>query len=594
MEAKADYLFEASWEVCNKVGGIYTVVSSKASQMVNIYKEKFFTVGPYFHEKAILEFQPSVVPEKFKKVFSALRKEGINSYYGKWLIKGKPNAILLDCSKFAERYKDKIKAELWEDHKIDSMNSGPHFEDPAVWSTAVGKLLEGLSTVLKGRIVGQFHEWLCGGAILHLKKNKIKIPSVFTTHATTLGRALSAANQDLYGMLGKMNPDDEARNHGVIDIYGLEKAAAQNVDVFTTVSEITGMESEHILGRKPDLLVPNGLDFDKLPNLEEIPIKHKDYKAKMKEFIRAFFFPYYSFDDEETLFYYISGRYEFRNKGLDITIRALAKLNERLKKEKSKRTIVVFLLIPADVKTINLEVLENKSLFEDVQDAIDEALPDVRKHIIDSFVHRKLPTQTKLFDEDFLIDFRKSMISFKKRGTPPICTHELRDENDIILKTLRENNLINNSDDKVKVVFYPGYLSASDRLLDMDYYPAIWGCHLGIFPSYYEPWGYTPLESAAHGVPAITSDLAGFGRFVLRKQQPETGLFVIKRYNNSDEKAVNQLTDTFYWYSTLPKKERIAQKVKAEHFAPLLDWGHLVDNYIKAHNLAVDKLKKHK
>lgn len=592
MNPKADYLFEASWEVCNKVGGIYTVVSSKAAQMIGAYKDKFFTIGPYFHEKAIIEFQPGVAPDEFKKAFNNIKKQGIVAYFGKWLIKGKPNTILLDCTKFCNKNKNSIKGSLWDSYKIDSLNAGSDFDDPVVWSTAVGKLLEELSRVVKGKMVGQFHEWLAGAGLLYLKQNNVKIPSVFTTHATTLGRTLAGNNQDLYGMLGNMNPDEEAVKFGVQAKHGLEKASAQNADVFTTVSEITGMESEHILGRKPDIILPNGLDFDKLPNLEEIPIKHRKYKAKLKEFIRSFFFPYYTFDDENTLFYYISGRYEFRNKGLDVTIPALAKLNNRLKKEKSDKTIVVFFFIPANIKTLNLGVLENKALFEDVQDSVDDQLPDIKKAILDSFVHRRVPAKSELFDEDFLMKFKKAMLSFKKKGNPPLCTYQLNDKhNDPILNSLNDNGLLNRAEDRVKVIFYPGYLSASDRLLDLDYYPAIWGCHLGIFPSYYEPWGYTPLESAAYGVPAITSDLAGFGRFLARQKQHETGIFLIERHNKSDGDVIKQLTDTFYWYANLPKKKRIAEKIKAEHFAPMLDWGNLAKNYIKAHDMAVERLK---
>ncbi|MBW2984420.1 glycogen/starch synthase [Candidatus Woesearchaeota archaeon] len=592
MEPKADYLFEASWEVCNKVGGIYTVVSSKAPQMVEVYKDKFFTVGPYFHEKAIIEFQPGVASDKLKQAFGKLKKEGIVAYYGKWLIKEKPNAILLDCTKFDEKNKNKIKGDLWDDYGVDSLNSSSDFDDPVVWSTAVGKLLEELSKVLNGKIVGQFHEWLSGAGLLYMEQNNIKVSSVFTTHATVLGRTLAGNNQDLYGMLGNMNPDEEAKKYGVQAKHGVEKACAQNADVFTTVSEITAMESEHILGRKPDVLLPNGLDFDKLPNLEEIPVKHGRYKSKIKEFTRPFFFPYYTFDDENTLFYYISGRYEFRNKGLDVTISALAKLNDKLKKEKSERTIVVFFFIPAGVKTVNLGVLENKALFEDMQDSVDDELPDIRKAILDSFVHRKMPVKSKLFEDDFLMKFKKHMISFKKEGTPPLCTYELLGEQkDPILNSLRNNGLLNRPEDKVKIIFYPGYLSSSDRLLDMDYYPAVWGCHLGIFPSYYEPWGYTPLESAAYGVPAITSDLAGFGRFLLRQKDQDVGIYIIRRHNKSDNDIINQMADRLYWYASLPKKERIAEKIKAEHFAPKLDWSHLADNYVKAHNLAVEKVR---
>ena len=339
-------------------------------------------------------------------------------------------------------------------------------------------------------------------------------------------------------------------------------------------------------------MVPNGLDFTKLPNLEEIPIKHKIFKAKITEFIIPYFFPYYTIDLDNTLFYFISGRYELRNKGIDITLKALAQLNERLKKEKSAKTIIVFFFIPANVKTMNLGVVENKALFEDIEDAVDDHLKEIRERIIYSLAQQKLPSKSKIFDEDFLTDLKDKIIGFKRSGDPPLCTYELvNDYNDIILKSFWELKLLNKKTDNIKVILYPRYLSASDGLLDLDYYSTIWACHLGIFPSYYEPWGYTPLECAAYGVPSLTTDLSGFGKFVLANAKEEPGIFVIKRHGIDEDTVVKQLVDKLYWYTNLPKKDRIQQKINAEHFAPLCDWGNLSSNYFKAHTLALDKVK---
>ncbi len=594
---KADYLFEVSWEVCNKVGGIYTVVKSKAAQMVENYKDNYFIIGPYFADRAMKEFSPEVPNEKLKGVVERLKEEGIIAYYGKWLIQGKPNAILVDFSRFFKK-KDEIKTQMWYDYHIDSLNSPSDYDEPVVWANAAGRLIEELSKIFKGDKVAHFHEWLSGAALLYLKKNGIKIGTVFTTHATVLGRTLAGSNFDLYSrkdnkyILELMDTEKEAYKYWVQAKHQLEKATAQNADIFTTVSEITGLEAEYILKRKADILTPNGLDFSKLPNLEEIPIKHKLYKAKVRDFIIPYFFPYYQFDIENTLFYLIAGRYEFKNKGIDVTIKSLALLNDRLKREKSDKTIVVFFFIPSNIKTISLNIIEGKALFEDIKDSVDDELPSIKEKIINDLAMQKLPNTSKIFDENFLFEIRDKLLSFKKEGDPPVVTHELVDEkNDLIMKSLKEFKLLNKKGDNVKVMFYPSYLSVSDGLLDLDYNSVMWGCHLGIFPSYYEPWGYTPLECAAYGVPSVTTDLTGIGKFILNNLKEEPGIFVIKREGKTEEEVVQKLSDKLYWYTNLPKEERIRCKIKAENFAPLCGWGKFILNYIKAHNMAVKKIR---
>jgi glycogen(starch) synthase len=477
------------------------------------------------------------------------------------------------------------------------LNSGGDFDEPLVWSWAVGKFLEKVFSAWKcPKMVGQFHEWLSGGALLYLKDKDIKIATVFTTHATILGRTLAGSDRPLYEILEKIDADAEACNYKIQSKHSIEKASAQQASVFTTVSDITGLEAEHILGRKPDHLLPNGLDFDKLPDLEEIPTKHGFYKAKIKEFLMPYFFPYYSFDLDNTLFYFISGRYEFRNKGLDVFIESLSRLNEKLKKVKGAPTIVSFIFVPADSKAMKLEVVESKSLFEDIQDSVDDHMSDLRRKVIRGIAHGKLPSETKIFDEDFLFEMKKGILSFKKEGTPSISTHELANPKDLIYESLMVRGLDNKKDDKVKVVLYPIYLSSSDGLMDLAYYQAVWGCHLGVFPSYYEPWGYTPLESAAYGVPSITTDLAGFGLYAEKHLKDKhggaenPGIFVLGRRGRKYEDVVADLTETMFWYATLPKKERIQNKITAEHFAPQLDWKYLIKHYIEAHDMALEKV----
>lgn len=593
--AQAQCFFEVSWEICNKVGGIYTVIKSKASQMMKHYKG-LYMVGPYIPKKAAAEFQPEPVPENFKAIFNDLKNEGIECYYGNWLIKGKPKTILIDFSKFMQ-HKDGIKTYLWEKFKIDSLGVSDDFNEPLVWGWAAGKLLEKISSAWKCSMVGQFHEWLSGSALLYLKDKQMPVATVFTTHATILGRTLAGSERPLYDILENINADEEAKKYGIAGKHGLEKASALKSDIFTTVSKITGLEAEHILGRKPDHLLPNGLDFDKLPDLEEIPYKHAVYKAKIKEFLLPYFFPYYSFDLDNTLFYFISGRYEFKNKGFDVYIEALSKLNEKLKKSKNSVNIVAFVFVPAEFKAMKLDVVESKSLFEDIQDSVDDHMGVLRKNIIYSIANKKVPSETKIFDEDFLFEMKKAILSFKKPGSPPMVTHELVNAKDPIHESLVVRGLDNKEDDKVKVIFYPIYLSSSDGLMDLDYNQAVWGCHFGIFPSYYEPWGYTPLESAAYGVPSVTTDLAGFGLYVeehLKGKhggEKNPGIFVLKRRGRKYEEVVNDLTEIMFWYASLPKKQRIQNKITAEHFAPRLDWKHLIKHYIEAHDAALAKIK---
>jgi len=593
MEKEADYLFEISWEICNKVGGIYTVVKSKAAEIMEYYKENYFAIGPFFPEKVAGEFQEKVPPDKLAKAFEKLQKQGIKCHYGGWLIKGEPNTILVDFSGFTSK-KDEIKTSLWQNFKIDSLNTQYFdFDEPVIWSYAVGKLLEEIKNVFNDKkIVAQFHEWLAGAGLLYLKQNNVKVATVFTTHATILGRTMSFANEELYEIFDKINPEKKAYEYGIQAKYLTEKQSALNADVFTTVSEITAIEAEHLLGKKPDVLLPNGLDLKKFPTFEEASIKHRLYRERIKEFLMYYFFPYYSFDLDNTLLYFLCGRYEFRAKGIDIFIKALAKLNEKLKKEESNKTIVAFFWVPGNIRAIKTGLLENKTFFEDITDAIDDDIGEIKNRIIYSIVSKKSITEKNIFDEDFLHENKKKVLKLMKKGDPELTTHDLQDEkNDSIIKSLNEAGLLNKKEDRVKVVFYPIYLTGADQLLDLGYYECMQGSHLGVFPSYYEPWGYTPLEAAALGVSSVTTDLAGFGRYVNEKsaQSKNPGIFVLKRLGKKDEEVVEELANALYYFSSLSKQERIKNKMDAQRLAALAEWEVLIKNYIEAYNLAVKK-----
>ena len=590
---KADCFFEVSWEVCNKVGGIYTVVSSKAELMVKYYKN-YFLIGPYFPKKAFGEFQETAPPEEFKSVFDELRNEGIICHFGKWLIAGTPSTILIDFAEYTKK-NNEIKTQLWNDYQIDSLGTQYFdFDEPNLWSHATGRVIDFLSKKISRSVVAQFHEWLSAAGLLYLRKNNQNVATVFTTHATVLGRTLASAHVDLYNLLEKINPEEEARKYKIQPKFLAERAAAVHADIFTTVSEITGIEASFFLGRKPEIILPNGLNLAKFPTMEEIAIKHKLMKTKINSFLLYYFFPYYSFDLINTYVFFIVGRYEYHDKGINIFINALGRLNKILKDEKSEKTVVAFLWIPANVRGIKAQVLENRANFIDIHESIEDSMVDIRNSLTISVATNKEISADSVFGSELFRELRRKAMNLNKKGVPPLSTHDFyNEEGDEILNGLRENGLSNSKEDKVKIIYYPIYLTGADSLLDLNYYESMAGAQLGVFPSYYEPWGYTPLEAAALGVSSVTTDLAGFGRYISdeMEQKKLPGIYVIKRLNKPDEQVTEKLKDVFYNYIQLTKEERIANKYEAKKISAECNWSHFAEFYIEAHNLAVEKHK---
>ena len=592
MEKKADILFEVSWEVCNKVGGIYTVIRSKASRIVEKYKSGYIAVGPYFPNQIVGQFQEELPDKHVKETFEELKHEGIICHYGKWMIEGNPNVILVDFASYKSKIND-VKRELWDEYKIDSLRAGYDYDEPITWAFAAGILLQKLSSKLLGqKIVAQFHEWLAGAGLLYLKKSNAKIATVFTTHATILGRTLASSGVDLYNVWDKIHPEQEAYKYGVEAKYLIEKNSAAYADMFTTVSEITGMEAQYLLKKKPDMILPNGLDISKFPTFEEIAIKHKLQRDKIREFMLYYFFPYYTFDPKETLIYFTAGRYEFHDKGIDIYIKSLGELNERLKKTNSQKTIIAFILVPANYRNVKVEIIENKTNYQDIKDALEEVKEDVIKNIIYSFVSSRKSQMESLFEQELIDEMKRKVARFVKRGAPPLSTHDLYDENDITMRTLRECGLLNREEDRVKIINYPIYMSGADGLLNLTHYEAMQGSHLGVFPSYYEPWGYTPLEAGALGVVSVTTDLAGFGRYICKEctQGDDAGIYVLKRLNKKDDEVIKQLSDVMFDFANLSREVRVLNKMQARKVASQADWKLFVNYYFECHNRAVDKV----
>jgi glycogen synthase len=604
LKPDADFVFEISWEICNRVGGIYTVIKSKISQMMELYPN-YILIGPYFEANAKNDFTPMDPPQQYKEVIDGLRSEGITCHYGQWSeIKGNPTAILIDFSGFIGQ-KDRIKYEMWNDFHIDSLRGDWDFEEPCIWSYCAGRLIERMQgKILDGKkTVAQFHEWLGAFGLLYLKKHCLEVATVFTTHATILGRTLASNGADLYSSLDTFDPLKEAYNNRIEAKYLTERIAAVNADVFTTVSEITSIEAEKFLGRKADVLLLNGLDMQKFPDIEETSLKHISSRNRIREFLTYYFFPYYSFDVNNTLIFYTVGRYEFRNKGYDIIIRALGRLNQMMKDEASAnkeshkenpsgqkdgyRNIAFIFWVPMEQYGLKLEALENKNYYMHIKQLVNANAPDILTKIIYDFLVKK--NNDDIFTDSFMREIRKDIIAFERSGNPPFTTHNMNEGANSVINALKAAGLWNRKEDPVKAIVEPVYLDGTDGFIDMAYYDAMIGCHLGLFPSYYEPWGYTPLESAALSVPALTTDLSGFGRFIKSQGRDKKGIFVIDRFKKNDDTVVEELAKTMMDFSRLPRSERMEHKLNARALASMADWKILIDNYVTAHNLALSK-----
>ena len=592
IKPKSDMLFEISWEVCNKAGGIFTVLSSKAAQMQKYYKDEYYLIGPYFSEQSRATFEEGPVPKEYTKICDELKKEGIVCHFGKWLVDGEPKVILLDCKNFWPQI-DGIKREIWDNFKVDSLDAPYDFNEPVLWSWAVGILIEKISKVHNNKkITAQAHEWLSGAAILYLKKNNAKVSTVFTTHATTLGRSLAGNGVELYSVLDKIDSMKEAYEYRVQAKHLMEKASAKTADVFTTVSQITAMETERFLDKKVDVILPNGLDMSRFPSFEKTALKHKVYRNKLREFALYYFFPYYEIDLKNTLFMFTASRYEFHNKGLDITIESLGKLNEKMKESKSEKTVVTFFWIPAGVDNLKPEIIAAREEFKDLKDLLDEEEDDIKENLLYALASEKEISEKAIFDEEFILKTKRKLLKLKsKKGAALLSTHNISDEkNDPILKAFKKAGLENKEEDKVKVIFYPVYLTGADGLGDLDYYQSIQACHFGIFPSYYEPWGYTPLETAALGVSSLTSNLSGFGKYFydLLNNKKNPGVNILDIENKKKEEVLDDFVELLYKFTLFTKKQRIDNKIQARKVAFMADWEEFVKYYIEAHNMAVE------
>ncbi|MFT4735002.1 MAG: glycogen(starch) synthase [Algoriphagus sp.] len=593
-ETKKEVLFELAWEVCNQVGGIYTVLRSKVPAMVEKWGDDYCLIGPYIAQTASIEFEPSVDDSPFSKAAEALREQGIDAHHGHWLVTGRPRMILVDFEK-AMKEVDNLKFGLWADYKISTINAEPLVNKVI----AFGHLIELYLTEFvenhakKLSVIAHFHEWMSAVPLLNLRRKEVDIATIFTTHATMLGRYIAGNVTDFYEHLPTYKWRDEAKQYGIEAQAGIEYNAAQLCHVLTTVSDITAKECEVFFERKCDLILPNGLNITRFAASHEFQNLHVKYKQKINQFVMGHFFQSYSWDLDNTLYFFTSGRYEFKNKGYDLTLEALKRLNFKLVKNKIDTTVVMFIITRNPTYSIDPQVLQSRAVMEKIKetcDSIEQELGDRLFYASAASEDSTLPDLNTFVDDYWRLRLRRTIQTWKTKTLPRTTTHLLKSP-DEITEFFEKSNMKNNEEDRVKFVYHPDFISTTNPLFGLEYDQFVRGCHLGIFPSYYEPWGYTPLECVIRGIPTVTSDLSGFGDFMLQimKDYENVGVYMVTRKDKGFEETAEQLANQLFNFVTMNRRDRIKQRNRVENFSDIFDWANLRSYYDTAHDLATKK-----
>jgi len=537
---KPDFLFETSWEICNMMGSIYTVLSTKAKTLKEKLGDNLIMIGPEVWKET--SDNPDFKEDRslYGPWVEKAHEDGLNFRIGRWNIAGEPIVILVDFTQYFSRKNDIFK-EYWESFRLDSLQGGWDYVEPAMFGYAAGKVIEHFyeyNVTAYDKINAHFHEWMTGLGLLYMKKNTPQVGTVFTTHATILGRSIAGKGMPLYSKLEEYNPEEMARRLGIPSKFSMERLAAQQTDVLTTVSDTTARECETLLGREVDEVTPNGFDDAFAPTDEDLSDhrkKSRDIIYKLSKAVKG------KAPDKNAFFVATSGRYEFTNKGLDVFIEALS----NLKQEHPSREVWAYILVPGSHKGPDKTVLERWN-------------------------------------------------DNNSNAEPVLSTHQLENpDHDPIVNKLKEKDLINGSDTKVHVVFVPAYLDGKDGVLNISYYQLLSGFDLTVFPSYYEPWGYTPLESLAYRVPTVTTSLTGMGQWVKERYPENTpGIKVIERNETNREEVVQQIDKSIREYAALAKKDLEYLQKNAWKISRIALWSNLISHYYDAYGKAIEEADK--
>ena len=537
-----DLLFETSWEVCNKIGGIYTVLSTKAKTLQKLYEDKVIFIGPdvwndenpspYFIESA------SILEDWKAK---AKLPKGVSVRTGRWDIPGKPIVILV---KFDGMYavKDQYYSEMWNRFGVDSLHAYGDYDESCAFSLAAGAVIESVcafnKVTLKSKknVITHFDEWQTGMGLLYIKWKLPQVATIFTTHATSIGRSICGNGKPLYGFLNAYNGDVMARELNMEAKHSLEKAAAHAADCFTTVSEVTALECEQLLDLRPQVVTPNGFEKNFVPTRSKFAQAHTEARTKLfavAEALTGRKFP------EHTMLVATSGRCEYRNKGIDVYLDAVAALGF----SDIKRPVIAFVMVPAWMK---------------------EPRADLKK---------ALSTNEKVGIDD------------------PVITHILNNPGeDPIISRIHGIGFTNNKFSRTNIIYVPCYLNGTDGIFDSTYYDLLIGMDATVFPSYYEPWGYTPLESIAFGVPTITTSLSGFGQWILSTTNNDfysCGVTVIGRGDDNYSQVVENISRALQVLNDADEKDNETISQAASKTASKAAWSYFIKYYIDAFEVAL-------
>lgn len=536
-----DYIFESSWEVCNKVGGIYAVLSTRAKTLQDAMPDRLIFIGPdcWQENKSPYFVEDDNLLADWRKHAA---ERGLYVKVGRWDIPGKPISILVDFKPFFAD-KERIYGQCWNDFQVDSLHGYGDYDEASMFSYAAAKVVENYYKFFKledKKVVYHGNEWMTGMGLLYIKKMCPKIGTIFTTHATSIGRSIAGNNKPLYDYLWAYNGDQMADELNMQSKHSIEKQTALNVDCFTTVSEITAQECKELIGKPVDVVLPNGFENDFVAKGAAFTKKRKAARKTLLQVVNCL--TGCEFDDD-TLIIGTSGRYEFRNKGIDVFVEAMNRLN---RDERLKKNVIAFVEVPAWVG-------------------------DARE------------------------DLKERIASGKTYDTPlevPVISHWLHNmDHDNVLSMMKYNDMWNRKEDKVKLIFLPCYLTGNDGIINIPYYDVIIGKDLSVYPSYYEPWGYTPLESVAFKVPCITTDLAGFGLWANSEKgaysEIEDGVKTIHRTDYNYSEVADIIKDTVAKFSGMTDAQVKKARANADKLSKKALWSEFIKYYWQAYDFAL-------
>ncbi len=534
-------LMETSWEVCNKIGGIYTVLSTKARVLQEKFDDRLIFIGPdvwtdstpspYFIERKTL----------LKSAASKMKLPyGISIRTGRWDIPGSPQVVLV---KFDGVYAelDRIFSMMWDQYGVDSLHAYGDYHEGCAFSIASAIVMKSLADHLKvdeAGVMAHFNEWTTAMGLLYLKSTAPLARTVFTTHATSIGRSICGNGKPLYDYFHGYNGDQMARELNMEAKHSLEKTAAHQADCFTAVSDVTADECEQLLDIRPQVVTPNGFEPDFVPGGKRYDSLRASGRKRLLSIAGALKGKKFS---DDTMIVATSGRNEYRNKGLDLFLDSLATLEWF----DPAKDVLALVLVPAWVK------------------------------------EPSMPLLTAMKEESGVAD------------APDYMTHRLNNEDcDSVTRRIAtlegEGKLLG----KVNVVYVPCYLDGHDGIVDISYYDLLPAIDITVFPSYYEPWGYTPLESVAFGVPTVTTDKSGFGQWILNNfvnSIEACGVKVVGRSDSNYCETAGEIARQLKEFAAKSEEERKQADKEATATSEKADWRFFIKAYDDAFRIATQR-----